>query len=92
MSKQVLKWNVPVDDRPHRIGAGEVVHVGCQFGPESVQVWTEESALTRGSERRVRVFGTGQKVPFDALHLGSTVTSNGAIVWHLFDVPFEVTP
>lgn len=91
MAKRVLKWNVAVDDTPQVIGAGKVLHVACQFSPESVQVWTEESALTEGAQRTVQVYGTGQPIPFDAVYLGSTVTGNGALVWHLYDVTFEVS-
>jgi len=89
MAKRVLKWNVPVDDQSHPVGAGRVLYVQCQFGPESVQVWTEESELTGSGERKVRVYGTGQPVPFDAPHLGTAVTADGALVWHLFDVTYE---
>ncbi len=90
MSKRVLKWNVPVDDRPHPTGAGKVLYVQCQYGPDSVQVWTEESELTAGAERQVQVFGTGHQVPFDAIYLGTAVAMDGALVWHLYDVTFEV--
>lgn len=86
MSRRVLKWNVPVDDQPHEIGSGRVLHVACQYGPESVQVWTLEYG--EPTTRLAQVFGTGQPLPgtVDA-HLGSTVTAR-ALVWHVF----EVTP
>lgn len=80
---RVLKWNVPVDDKDHPIGAGPVVLVACQDGPEVVQVWTveDEGPCDR---RRARVYGTGQAVPPDDLHIGSTVAARGALVWHVF--------
>ena len=89
MAKRVLKWSVAVDDEPHEIGSGQVLHVRCQHGPETVQVWTEESALTEGTKRIVQVYGTGQAVPFDAIFLGTAVAAGGALVWHVFDVTFE---
>jgi hypothetical protein len=85
MSKRVLKWSVPVDNGHHEIGAGKVLHVHCQFTPELVQVWTEESELTKGSTRLAQVYGTGQEVPYDAAYLGTTVTGGGALVWHLYE-------
>jgi len=89
MSKRVLKWNVSVDDTPQVIGAGRVLHVACQYGPESVQVWTEESPLTEGGTRLAQVYGTGQLIPFDAVFLGTTVAAGGALVWHLFGLDYE---
>jgi hypothetical protein len=86
--KRVLKWDVPVDDREHTIGAGFIAHVGCQQGPETVQVWTEQSDdhPTRWPARTVRVFGTGQPLPDGARHLGSVVSAGGALVWHVYEV------
>lgn len=84
MSLRVLKWNVPVDDRPHEVGTGRVLHVACQHGPESVQVWTLE--LGEPHTRLAQVFGTRQLLPaaVDA-HLGSTVVAR-TLVWHVFEV------
>lgn len=83
MSLRVLKWSVPVDDRPHPIGAGPVLHVACQNGPDSVEVWTLE--FDEPGTQQARVFGTGHPLPGSVEeHLGSTVTADGALVWHLF--------
>lgn len=84
MSLRVLKWNVAVDDQPHEVGYGRVLHVACQYGPESVQVWTLE--LSKPHTRLAQVFGTGQPLPDTvAAHLGSTVAAH-ALVWHVFEV------
>lgn len=80
----VLKWPVPVDDRPYAIGGGPVVLVACQRGGDSVQVWTLESP---GSQRTVQVFGTGQLLPENlGPHIGSCMWQSGALVWHVFEV------
>ena len=85
MSLRVLKWSVPVDDRPHEIGMGKVMHVACQNGPESVQVWTLE--LDEPHTILARVFGTGQPLPGSVCgHLGSAVTAGGDLAWHVFEV------
>lgn len=84
MSLRVLKWNVPIDDQPHEIGGGRVLHTACQYGPESVQVWT----LEHGWEPHIhaQVFGTGQPLPDSThSHIGSTVAPHG-LVWHVFEV------
>ena len=83
--KRVLKWSVPVDDKPHQIGSGKVVMVACQYGPESAQVWTEESGV--GYDRQAQVYGTGHHIPGDWSHLGSAVAADGRLVWHLYAEP-----
>ena len=89
MSVRVLKWSVPVDDQPHKIGTGQVVHVACQHSPESVQIWTVE--IDEGSAwKPVQVFGTGHPIPTGWAHIGSTVTADGALVWHVFEAPPEM--
>lgn len=88
MSLRVLKWSVPVDDQVHEIGAGPLVHVGCQGDPDQVQVWTLETDPTgpAGPARiPVRVHGTGEPLPGDVEeHVGSTIA--GPFVWHVFRV------
>lgn len=85
-ARRVLKWAVPVDDRPHEIGAGPVVLVACQDGPDVVQVWTDESAGGQVETRSARVYGTGQYVPAGGGHLGSVTA--GSLVWHVFGSPW----
>lgn len=85
MSLRVLKWSVPVDDQPHPIGAGRVVHVGCQDDAWTTQVWTLET--DEPDTDFAQVFGTGQPLPGSATeHLGSTISSSGLFVWHVFRV------
>lgn len=85
---RALKWSVPVDDRPHKIGTGKVLLVSCQSDPAVVQVWTEEpeSPDIVRQDRPVQVFGTGQPIPLPIRHVGSTVTAGGALVWHCYEV------
>ena len=80
--KRVLKWNVPVDDREHPIGAGPVMHVACQSTIDVVQVWTLEDDHVR-EVVAARVFATGQPLPEGVgadHHLGSV------LIWHVFRV------
>jgi hypothetical protein len=80
---RVLKWNIPVDDRPHSIGGGPVVLVACQHSPESVQVWTHEST-SEGPTREVQVYGTGQPLVGTGAHVGSVVAVP-SLVWHVYE-------
>lgn len=82
--RRVLKWNVPVDDKPHPIGRGEVVHVACQFDASEVQVWTDEVDGDYPRQRFAQVHGTGHPVPADLQHVGSVVAADGHLVWHVF--------
>lgn len=91
--RAVLKWDVPVDDTTHRVGGGQIVHVGCQYADDVVTVWTIEprnrDAVT--AMRLVQIFGTGHPLPYFAEHVGTAMAANGALVWHLFELP-EVAP
>lgn len=90
---KVLKWSVPVDDAHHVIGNGPVLHVGCQSGFDTVQVWTLENCMEDGTissqpNTKVQVFGTGQAIPDERFPqpLGSVIVLDGQIVWHLLKV------
>ena len=79
---RILKWDVPVDDKPHFIGSGLAVHVQCQFTSDVVQVWTVETEIV-SQTRMARVYGTGHEVPDSLVYIGTTMP-NPHLVWHLF--------
>jgi hypothetical protein len=88
----VLKWPVDVDDQPHTIGGGKVVHVACQDDdPRVVTVWTIEprpgTNQWPNSTREVQIFGTGHPLPLFATHVGTALTMRGTLVWHCFELP-----
>ena len=90
--KRVLKWDVPVDDKPHPIGAGPVLHVACQSSPYVVQVWTEEEvpdALSAEPTRYVvaQVYGTGHTYPGNGFAVGTAFAGSTGLVWHLVTFP-----
>lgn len=86
MTRAILKWTVPVDDRDHHIGSSPVVLVGCQNDNYSVvTVWTDEPDVSQVKIRSARVHGTGQTVEPADEHVGSVIT--GTLVWHLFASP-----
>lgn len=82
--QRVLRWEVPVDDAWHKIGAGDVVQVAARGHRERpgdlIEVWTlEEAADTTFKtveallRRVVTVIGTGHAAPENARHIGSVV-------------------
>jgi hypothetical protein len=79
--QRVLRWEVPVDDDWHKIGAGRVVEVAARDHNERpgdmVDVWTlEDFAGTSTADLRrrpVTVIGTGHPAPEDAVYLGTAV-------------------
>lgn len=84
--KRILKWNVPIDDEVHEIGPGSVLRVECQHYSDSIQVWTHED-FGPSLPRMVQVVGTGQALHDDWLPLGSALTAEGRLVWHVMEVP-----
>jgi hypothetical protein len=89
--KRVLKWRVPIDGRPHAIGAGKVVHIDTQIQepPDVVLVWTlETGARAVSPSRQALVVGTGHiEVPDGWKPLGSAKVNSGQIMWHVFGEP-----
>lgn len=86
--RRILKWSVPVDDNPHEIGRGPVVHVACQSRPDSIEVWTDEfDTQGRVPTRVAQVYGTGHPIPADLQHVGSVLTFGGQLVWHVLAEP-----
>lgn len=97
MSNRVLKWVVPVDDQPHTIGGGPILHVGHQGNVNEVVVWTEEP-VKDPTHRKAIVVGTGH--PYEGHAMGSVVHLAGSqpspfstdrmlgnLVWHLVVLP-----
>lgn len=92
ITQQILRWDVPVDDRPHLIGGGPVVKVAARHGRlDNVEVWTVE-LMTGGRfeiapRRHVQVVGTGHPFPVTWTPLGTTLACDGVLVWHVLEVP-----
>jgi hypothetical protein len=80
MSGRILRWEVPVDDKPHRVPSG-IAHVASR-NPHVVEVWTTP---TNTPDVMVQVVGTGQPYPDGWTWLG-TALAPGGLVWHLMQV------
>lgn len=90
--RTVLRYDVPVDDQPHEIAAGAVLHAAAErFITGStiprVEVWIEcftpENRLPEQT-MTVQVFGTGQRLPANARWLRTCL--DGRLVWHLYEL------
>lgn len=86
MTKRVLKWDIPVDDKAHQ-GGDTPVYVMCQDQGtyDTVQLWT----LDHGEpvqNNLYQVFATGQPIPDGAKYVGTAPAMGGNLIWHLFDV------
>lgn len=81
MMQRVLRWDVPVDDKWHEIGAGRVVHVAARDHRERpgdlVEVWTLEDTpgvdTSDLPKRSVIAGGTGHQAPENTEYLGTAV-------------------
>jgi hypothetical protein len=92
--RRVLRWNVPVNDSWHQIGAGQVLHVAVRSDRALVEVWTLEELRPDWpksdvkAKRTVRVYGTGQPImDADIEYLGSALVPGERLVWHVFGAP-----
>lgn len=95
--RRVLRFEIPVDDRPHEIAAGRPVLVTMYRGPEErfdrVEVWIETwvpfgwPSRENPEKQLVQVFGTGHRLPDGQIeHMGSCFAADGRLVWHLYEV------
>lgn len=83
---RVLMWKVPIDDLPHDVGGGEVVHIGNLSGePDVLQIWTKEEDVDKAHlyRRDVQVIVGAHPFPNNAAVLGSHIS--GRIIYHLIE-------
>jgi hypothetical protein len=84
---EIRRYEVPVDDEWHGFAlGGPIVHVAARR-PDVVELWavhyTDRPVL---ESRTLRVVGTGQPLPYERLrHIGTAITPDGALVWHLVE-------
>lgn len=89
--KQVLRYEVPIDDKPHTFLLTYSPHAFATkcIGPtHRVEFWVEHDDSLTAVERAFQVFGTGQPIPVTARWCGTTSRLDG-LVWHLYELPQE---
>lgn len=86
MSKTVYKYPLAITDVTILSLTGQVLYFAEQHG--RLTIWAEHDQNVEPVLRQFQVVGTGHPVPDDGRFLGSTVTTGGHFVFHLY----EVTP
>lgn len=87
--RRIFRFEVPVDDQPHRIAlnAGPIA-IGCRQ-PDRVEFWAihDDDPESFVGHRTFIVVGTGHPLParVRAVH-GTAVAPGGQLVWHLVEV------
>ena len=86
----IHRYQVPVDDRPHRhILGGPILHVASRV-TDSVEFWAIHDDDGMQQQRAFQVVQTAEEIPAGARHVGSAVAPGGRFTWHLFEL--ESTP
>ena len=84
MTRQPLRYTIPVNDEPQQFPAGKILHLARHRTMPSngiLEVWVEvETPVT--NLQTLQVIGTGQDIPDGAQHLATTL--DGPFVWHLY--------
>lgn len=82
-TRRILRYEVPVDGRWHRIdGALAPLHVGCRK-TEVVEfrAWERPDDPTPAD---YRIYGTGHPIDADTVqYVGTTPDADNRLIWHL---------
>lgn len=85
-AQRIIRWVVPVDDQPHAFPMnGAIVHVASR-SVDTVTFWTIDSGGPK-RDRTFQVVGTGQPFAEHWKYVGTALAADGALVWHLMEVP-----
>ena len=88
MTQCIFRYEVPVDDRWHIFRCEPPLWVGCRdYGFVEFWAYPAEDAM---DVQHLRVYGTGHEMPDELRHVGSTMTPDGALVWHLMSDIWKV--
>ena len=85
--RQVFRYIVPVDDRPHVINlTGDPLYVNVTEMIDEVEFWAEHDMGAPEYPATFQVFGTGHPLPDDARYVGTCPRVRG-LVWYLYRLP-----
>lgn len=89
--RAVWKYPLKLVDGPQEVGmppGARVVHVAAQdlYTPT---LWAEvtDPAAFAAVTRQFVVHGTGHWIDHDGTYVGTCHTHNGAMVWHIYELP-----
>ncbi len=86
--KSVYKYSLTyngIDTIEMPVGS-KIIHVDVQHG--AVRLWVLINKEEKGVEKRIfRIYGTGHDIDdnLKLLHIGSCLTNEGTLVWHVFE-------
>lgn len=86
--RRIFRYEVPVDDRDHRVHLPEyvrIVKIGARR-TDAVEFWGLVTGSDLSYDRVFRVLGTGQPIPNGYEYIGTPEpVAGGQLVWHLFE-------
>jgi hypothetical protein len=86
-TRQVFRYTVPVDDRPHVIDlTNDPLHVANGVTLDEVEFWAEHDTDAEEYPAVFQVVGTGQPLP-DGVYVGTCPRTREGLVWHLYRLP-----
>jgi hypothetical protein len=88
VTQRIFRYEVPVDDRWHTFRCEPPLHVDCRH-PGFVEFWAYPAE--GADDQHLRVYGTGHDMPDELRHVGTALTPDRALVWHLMADPWKVT-
>lgn len=90
----VYKYDLPITDDVIEIDmpvGAQILHLGWQpTNARQVQMWAlvDPDPTHPVQHRRFRIYGTGHPIPnpHELRHVGTVLTFDGQLVWHVFEV------
>jgi hypothetical protein len=85
---KIFKYIIEVDDQWHQIDLpmrAEIILVDSQGTTGSVCMWVFQNPELAKKMRWFRVYGTGREIPQDCKPVGSCITAENHLVWHLME-------
>jgi hypothetical protein len=83
----IHKYQIPVDGNLHSIDiTGPVIHVEAA-SDTLVNMWAISGLVSIPEKVHYCVVSTGNELPKNAVHVGTTSRTPNGFVWHLIEVP-----
>lgn len=80
---RMFRYEISLDNSPGAyLNIGPIVHI-AGISDDVIEFWAPFNP-GRESMTRVLILGTGQLIPLDYQHVGTTARTPAGLVWHLF--------
>ncbi len=90
--KIIYKYIVPVEGLTLSMVNPKVVMVDVYQRSDNPIIWVESDMSSGQTDNKLidfAFFGTGQRIPYGFVHVGSCHTDNGEFVWHVYSKQTE---